>query len=69
MLKLYVQGQDLLARLRSSQEGVVSFEYVIVAACIVAAVALAFGNTTATGIGKILNDAITTIGAKVTAAV
>ena len=28
-----------------------SFEYVIVAACIVAAVAAAFGTTTASGIG------------------
>ena len=54
MLNLYVQVQNLLARLRASQEGVVSFEYVIVAACIVAAVAAAFGG----GTGPIV-DALT----------
>jgi Flp pilus assembly pilin Flp len=69
MLKIYVKTSDLLARLRSDKDGVVSFEYVIVAACIVAAVAAAFGNSTATGIGQILKNAITAIGTAVTAAV
>ena len=69
MLKLYIQGQELLARLRSKQEGVVSFEYVIVAACIVAAVAAAFGTGTSSGIGKALADGITAISAKFAAAV
>jgi pilus assembly protein Flp/PilA len=44
MLKFYAQANDLLYRLRTDREGVVSFEYIIVAACIVGAVALAFGN-------------------------
>ncbi len=44
MLKVYVKATDLLERLRSDKDGVVSFEYVIVAACIVAAVGLAFGT-------------------------
>ena len=35
----------MLERLRTDKDGVVSFEYVIVAACIVAAVAAAFGGT------------------------
>ena len=69
MLKLYVQGHDLLARLRSSQEGVVSFEYVIVAACIVAAVAAAFGTDATTGIGAALKAGITAITTKFTTAV
>ncbi len=44
MLKYYVKAHDLLERLRADKDGVVSFEYVIVAACIVAAVAAAFGS-------------------------
>ena len=39
MLKYYVKTRDLLQRLREDKDGVVSFEYIIVAACIVAAVA------------------------------
>jgi pilus assembly protein Flp/PilA len=54
--------------LGKDQDGVVSFEYVIVAACVVAAVAAAFGTTTASGIGKVLTTAITAIGTAVTAA-
>jgi hypothetical protein len=69
MLKLYVQGQDLLARLRASQEGVVSFEYVIVAACVIAAVAAAFGTSTSTGIGAALKTGIDTITAAFTTAI
>jgi Flp pilus assembly pilin Flp len=55
MLKIYVKTSDLLSRLRSDKGGVVSFEYVIVAACIVAAVAAAFGTG---GTGPIV-DALT----------
>ena len=42
MLKNYI---ETVKRLRTDKDGVVSFEYVIVAACVVAAVALAFGKT------------------------
>ena len=52
MLKYYVKASDLLERLRADKDGVVSFEYVIVAACIVAAVAAAFGTGTTSGIGR-----------------
>jgi Flp pilus assembly pilin Flp len=69
MLKYYVKASDVLARLREDKDGVVSFEYVIVAACIVAAVAAAFGTGTASGIGLILSNAVTAIGTAVTAAV
>ena len=65
MLKYYVKTTEALKRLRTDKDGVVSFEYVIVAACIVAAVALAFGTDTSSGIGKVLDDAITKIGAAV----
>jgi pilus assembly protein Flp/PilA len=51
--------------LAKDKDGVVSFEYVIVAACIVAAVAAAFGTSTASGIGQVLHNAITAIGTAV----
>ena len=62
MLKLYVKGSETLRQLRSDAKGVVSFEYVIVAAAIVATVAAVFsatgvGSITAalnTGVGKII---------------
>ena len=44
MLKYYVKTSDLLERLRTDKDGVVSFEYIIVAACIIGAVAAAFGT-------------------------
>jgi Flp pilus assembly pilin Flp len=68
MLKYYIKTTEALKRLRTDKDGVVSFEYVIVAACIVAAVSAAFGTGTATGIGKVLNTAITAIGTAVAAA-
>jgi pilus assembly protein Flp/PilA len=69
MLKYYIKTTEALKRLRSDKKGVVSFEYVIVAACVVAAVAAAFGTSTSTGIGEVLDNAITAIGAKVSSAV
>jgi pilus assembly protein Flp/PilA len=72
MMKLYVNarvaGSRFVRSLSKDEAGVVSFEYVIVAACIVAAVAAAFGTGTATGIGKALTDAITAIGTAVATA-
>jgi pilus assembly protein Flp/PilA len=72
MLKYYVRAGDLLERLRTDKDGVVSFEYVIVAACIVAAVAAAFGTGASSGIGLALTTAIgdvtTAVGAAVTGA-
>ena len=38
MLKYYIKATEALKRLRSDKDGVVSFEYVIVAVCIVGAV-------------------------------
>ena len=46
MLKYYIKTTEALKRLRTDKDGVVSFEYVIVAACIVAVVVLAFGTGT-----------------------
>jgi hypothetical protein len=63
MLKYYIKTTEALKSLRKDTAGVVSFEYVIVAACVVAAVVAAFGGTSATsiqgaltgGIGKIID--------------
>ena len=61
MLKYYIKTTEALKRLRTDKAGVVSFEYVIVASCIVLAVLAAFGTDTTTGVGKALNAAITNI--------
>jgi len=55
--------------LAKNEDGVVSFEYVIVAACIVAAVSLAFGVGGAGPISTALSTAISTIAQKVANAV
>ncbi|MGW1423444.1 Flp family type IVb pilin [Bradyrhizobium manausense] len=66
MFKLYVQAAEALRDFRADKDGVVSFEYVIVAACIVGAVAAAFGTDATTGIGAALKTAITSITTAVT---
>jgi Flp pilus assembly pilin Flp len=57
MPKYYFEAREAVKRLRKDRDGVVSFEYVIVVACIVAAVAAAFPG----GIGTGLQNAITAI--------
>jgi Flp pilus assembly pilin Flp len=57
MLKVYIKGCDLVERLRNDKAGVVSFEYIIVAALIIAAVGVAFG-TGGTSIGAALTTGI-----------
>jgi pilus assembly protein Flp/PilA len=68
MLKYYIKTTEALKKLRADTNGVVSFEYVIVAACIVAAVAAAFGTTAGGGIGAALTTAIGKVTTAVTAA-
>jgi len=58
MLKHYVKTTEALKRLRTDNDGVVSFEYIIVAFCIVAAVAAVFGAPNANGISGALNTAL-----------
>jgi Flp pilus assembly pilin Flp len=67
MLKYYIKTTEALKRLRTDNDGVVSFEYVIVAACIIAVVSLAFG--TGGPLQTALSNAITTIGSALTNAV
>jgi len=58
---------ETVKRLSTDKDGVVSFEYVIVAACIIAVVSLGFG--TGGPLQTALTSAITTIGTKLTQAV
>ncbi|MBR1283036.1 hypothetical protein JQ597_13400 [Bradyrhizobium sp. AUGA SZCCT0177] len=55
--------------LSKDQDGVVSFEYIIVAACIIGAVVAAFGTGTGGAIATALSGGITAITAAFTAAV
>jgi len=65
MLKYYIQVSEAFKRLRANEDGVVSFEYVIVAACIVGAVITAFG----TGSGGAIEGALAGVLGKITSAV
>ena len=69
MLKHYIKTVEALKHLRADKDGVVSFEYIIVAACVVGAVAAAFGTGAAGGIGTALTNGLTAITAAFTAAV
>lgn len=65
MLKYYIRTTEALKRLRTDQDGVVSFEYVIVAACIVTAVIAAFGIDANGNIATKLKDSIAAILGKI----
>ncbi|MCP3471593.1 hypothetical protein NLM33_14775 [Bradyrhizobium sp. CCGUVB1N3] len=69
MLKYYFETRKALKHLRTDQDGVVSFEYIIVAACIIGAVSAAFGTGAGGAIKTALTTGITTITAAFTAAV
>ena len=68
MLKSYLRIREAALRLRENQDGVVSFEYVIVAACIVGAVAAAFGTGTTGAVGSALSAAISKVTSSVLSA-
>jgi hypothetical protein len=61
MLKYYIKTTEALKRLRDDKAGVVSFEYVIVAACVVGAVIAAFGTGSTGAIKVALETVITKI--------
>lgn len=69
MLRYFIKTTEALKRLRTDQDGVVSFEYIIVAACIIGAVVAAFGTGTGGAIATALSGGITAITAAFTAAV
>jgi len=64
-----VKSTDALKRLRTDKDGVVSFEYVMVAACIVGAVSAAFGTSAGGAVATALTSGIGTISAAISAAV
>ncbi|WLA79980.1 hypothetical protein [Bradyrhizobium elkanii] len=67
MLKYYIQATEALKRLRNNEDGVVSFEYVIVAAAVVGAVVLAFGAAGGAGpISDALKKGIDAVTGKLT---
>jgi Flp pilus assembly pilin Flp len=45
MLKYYIKATEALHRLRTDNDGVVSLEYVVVAACVIVAVIAAYKTT------------------------
>jgi pilus assembly protein Flp/PilA len=60
MLKTCLKAREALKRLRADRHGVVSFEYVTVAACIVAATSAVFGGA---GVGTVQGALASGIGA------
>ena len=64
MLNLSVRIVEAMTNLRNDVRGVVSFEYIIVAACIVATVILVFQGSGAGTVGAALTDGL----AKITSA-
>ena len=64
MLKSYVKTCEAVKRLGTDQDGVASFEYVVVAACIIAGVSSVFGGGT---LQTALTGAITSIGTLISA--
>jgi len=69
MLKYYIKTTEALKRLRTDEDGVVSFEYIIVAVCIIGAVSAVFGVGAGGAIGQSLTAGITAITNAFTAAV
>jgi Flp pilus assembly pilin Flp len=60
MLKFY-RATEALRRLRADQDGIVSFEYVVVAFCIVATVLVVFGTGSNSTISNALNQALSDV--------
>ena len=69
MSKYYIKATDALKCLRADQNGVVSFEYIIVAVCIIGAVSAVFGIGAGGAIGQALTNGITAITTAFNAAI
>jgi hypothetical protein len=69
MLNYYVKTKDALTRLSADQDGVVSFEYIIVAVCIIGAVSAVFGIGAGGAIGQALTSGIAAITTAFNAAI
>ncbi|MBR0953651.1 hypothetical protein [Bradyrhizobium canariense] len=69
MLRYRVKSTDALKRLRTDQDGVVSFEYVMLAACLVGSVSAAFGTGTDGAVATVLTSGVNMISAAISGAV
>jgi pilus assembly protein Flp/PilA len=69
MLKYYIKTTEALKRLRTDEGGVVSFEYIIVACCVIGAVGLVFGGTGITSISGMLSTGLGKISTAFAAAI
>jgi Flp pilus assembly pilin Flp len=67
MLKFYIKTTEALNRLRTDDDGVVSFEYIIVACLIIGVVGAAFAKTGP--LNTALVNGIGTISSTLTAAI
>jgi pilus assembly protein Flp/PilA len=67
MLKYYVKTREVLQHLRTDKDGVVSFEYIIVACLIIGVVGAAFSQTGP--LNTALVNGIAQIGTTLTAAI
>jgi hypothetical protein len=61
MFEYYIATTEAWKRLRADQDGVVSFEYIIVAVCIIGAVSAVFGIGAGGAIGQALTGGINAI--------
>jgi hypothetical protein len=61
MMKTYLYAQNLMTRLRNDKNVAVSFEYLLVAFCVVTSVGFAFGSTTGGAIATALKNKIAEI--------
>lgn len=69
MSSYHAKAVDALKRLRTDKDGVVSFEYVMVAACMVGAVSAAFGTSAGGTVATVLTSGISAISAAISSAV
>ncbi|QQO20306.1 hypothetical protein JJB98_10475 [Bradyrhizobium diazoefficiens] len=69
MLKYYIKTTEALKQLRADQNGVVSFEYIIVAAAIIVTVGAAFGSGGTGPLVDALKAGFSAISTKLTATI
>jgi Flp pilus assembly pilin Flp len=67
MLKVYIKAREAMTRLLTDRDGMVSIEYVIVAACVVFVVVVAFGKNGP--LETALTNGLSSIGSAITSAV
>lgn len=69
MSRYRVKCMSALKRLRTDRNGVVSFEYVMLAACMIGAVGAAFGTGPNGNVATVLTSGVSAISAAISTAV